>query len=230
VSNHDVTRKNHARAPQGANRTCRNGRGPEGARRGDWARSLARANRTIYATARLIGSTLRDVAACARHVHRRPIRTSRNLDKATSQLCDASARLVMAMRELGKTTDRMARDLENTAGAPQLVIESTQACVQVAALLSVVADDVFAFHEDVLHDLVTGTLVPEQPAGRRPRIVLAPRPTPVRAFLRLRQPRVIDRIASILHRRQRMPRPAALTVPPATHQGRAPPLFPVCPL
>ncbi|HEX6158791.1 MAG TPA: hypothetical protein VF111_01410, partial [Thermoanaerobaculia bacterium] len=67
----------------------------------------------------------------------------------------------------------------------------------------------------------------EQPAPRRVRIRVAPRPGAIRAFLLRRQPRVVDRIAPILRRRRRTPRPAAVRVPHRSLLGRAPPLVPI---
>jgi hypothetical protein len=224
-----MTRRHHTQAPQGADGTCRDRRGPRGERRPGWVRPFVRANRAIRASARLIARTLREVSASERRVERRPVGTSRKLQAASGRLVDASARLARAARELARTNEWIARDPENSASAPRLLVETTASWVEVAAWLGEVADDVFAFHRDVLEGLETGALVPERPAGRRPRIVLAPRPAPVRAFLRLRQPRVADRIAAILLRRRRTRRPAAVTVPRVTDQGRAPPLPPVCP-
>ena len=123
----------------------------------------------------------------------------------------------------------IARDPENADGAPEILIETTERCVSMADWLYEVTDQVFAAQEEVLHGLASGTLVPEPPPRRRPRIVLTPRPAPVRAFLRARLPRATDRISPVLRRRRRTPRPAAVTVPRRTSQGRAPPLSPVCP-
>jgi hypothetical protein len=223
-----VTGRNHARAPKGANGNCRNRRRPEGARRPAWVRPFIRANRAISSSARLIGTTLLEVSASERHVHRRPVRTSKNLLEASDRLVQASARLYRAARDLARTNECIARDPENAADLPERLLETTESWVYVAEWLGEVAGDVFTFHQDVLDGLKDGTLVPERPADRRPRIVLAPRPVPVRAFLLLRQPRVIDRIASILRRRRRTPRPSAVHVPPDTHQGRAPPLSSIC--
>lgn len=206
-----MSRSNHATAPRSRR-----------ARRPAWARPLVRASRAISASARLIGVTLSAVRASERHAEGRPVRTSRKLHAASGQLVDASEWLVRAARQIAWMDECLARDPEHSDDVPQLLAEAAASWVYVANWLGEVAGDVFAFHREVLTGLENGTLVPE-PAGGRPRIVLAPRPVPVRAFLRLRQPRVIDRIAPILRRRRRT-RPAALHVPPDTDQGRAPPL------
>lgn len=211
-----MTRPNHATAPRNRRE-----------RRPAWGRPLVRASRAISASARLIAASLSEVRASECHAQGRPVHTSRKIHKASGRLVSASERLVRAARQIAWMEECLARDPENSAEVPQWLIQTTASWVYVAGWLDEVAGDVFALHREVLTGLETGTLVPE-PAGGRPRIVLAPRPVPVRAFLRLRQPRVVDRITPILRRRRRRQRPAALQVPPVTDQGRAPPLFSTC--
>lgn len=227
---HIVTRPNRARAPKGAIGTCRDRRRPQGERRPAWVRPLRHANRAISASLRLIGLTLREVSAVKPCMHRRPIRTSRDVHAASAKLVEAAARLYYAARDLAQLNECIARDPETPAYMPQVLLDTTECWIFATEWLNEVACDVFGFHQQVLNGLQTGTLIPERPADRRPRIALAPRPVPIRAFLQARQPRVIDRIASLLRRRRRTPRPAALTAPPNTDQGRAPPLVSVCPL
>jgi hypothetical protein len=193
-------------------------------------RQFHRVQRALNACVALIDSSLRTAAASEHSVHGRPIRTSRDLHHASGRIVDASARLGRAATALSEMTECMAREPERAAGAPELVISSTQRWIHVAAYLQEAANDIFALHENVLGGLKSGELVPEPEPERRPRIVLVPRPTPVRAFLRVRLPRVSNRIASILSRRRRTPRPAALRVPRRSVLGRAPPLSPVCQL
>jgi hypothetical protein len=177
---------------------------------------------------RLIGATLRTVAGSERCAHRRPIRTSRNLHQASALLVDASARLARAARELAETNECVAREPERATAVPDMLVHATERWMEVAILLQRASIDVSSLHEEVLLGLATGALVPERPAGRRPRIVLAPRPvSAIRAFLLLRQVRVVDRIAPLLRRRRRTPRPAAVRVPRRNLLGRAPPLFPI---
>jgi hypothetical protein len=137
---------------------------------------------------------------------------------------------VRAAQELAQTNACIGRDPECPDDLPELLIEATERWVYMAQWLSETADEVFTLHGDVLDGLASGALVPERPRDRRPRIVLAPRPAPVRAFLRARRPRAADRISLVLHRRRRMPRPTAVSVPRSTSQGRAPPLSSFCPL
>ena len=181
--------------------------------------------RALDASLKLIDSSLRAAAASEGCTHQRPVRTVRKLEGASDLLILASVRLKRAVVGLDKMHERIVRDFENAGVAPERLIQATNRFIRVAEYLDAAAGHVFTQQEDVLYALQTGALVPELPAApRRPRIVLVPRPAPVRAFLRARQPRVADRIAPLLQRRRRTRRPAALRVPKRTSQGRAPPL------
>jgi hypothetical protein len=219
-----MAKSNHARAPQSASRTSRNRRRQQGGATA-WMRPWCRATRAIEASIRLINSTLRTVERTERCAHRRPVRASHTLHEASARLIDASARLVRAAQELVATNECLGRHPDETMLVPELLVHTTGRWLETMTWLREAADDVFSLHEDVLLGLETGVLVPEQPAKRRPRIILAPRPVAMRAFLRRRQPRVVDRIAPILRRRRRTPRPAYVRVPQRNLLGRAPPLF-----
>jgi Tfp pilus assembly protein PilX len=221
-----MAKSKHARAPQGASGTSRNRRRQQGGMPA-WMRPFCRASRALDASIRLIGATERTVARSERCAHRLPVRTSRTLQEASARLRDAQARLVRAAQELAAANECLVREPDETELVPELLVHNAQRCLEITVWLQETADGLFSLHEDVLLGLETGTLVPEpeQPAERRrPRIILAPRPASMRAFLLLRQPRVVDRIAPILRRRRRTPRPAALQVPQPSLLGRAPPL------
>jgi hypothetical protein len=216
-----------ATGQKSASGTCRDRRRPHGERR-RWVRPFYRANRALNASLRLIGSTLHTVAATKRTARRRPVGASRSLQDASGLLVTASVRLMRAAQSLTEMTERARLEPETAEAVPEILVEATERWVFVSSWLAETANEVFALHHSVLDGLETGALVPERPADRRPRIVLAPRPVPIRAFLRLRQPRVHDRIAPLLLMRRRTPRPAALRVPRRSVLGRAPPLFSVC--
>lgn len=223
-----MTSANHARAPKPAAARCEDRR-RTGEQRPAWLRPYRRVQRALEASARLIDSTLRTVAASERCAHRRPIQTSGNLWNASGRLATASRRLMHAVEELAEANECIGREPERAAGVPALLTAATAQWMLINVRLETAAQEVFTFHDHVLDGLASGELVPERPAGR-PRIILTPRPVPVRAFLAARQPRVADRIASILSRRRRTPRPAAVSVPRRNIQGRAPPLVSLCPL
>ncbi|HEY0371229.1 MAG TPA: hypothetical protein VGD79_04475 [Thermoanaerobaculia bacterium] len=187
-------------------------------RRTGWERPYLRAHRALDASVRLIVSTLRVIAASRKCAHRRPVRASRNLWNALNLLITASRRVMRAAEALAAMGERIEQQDE-------LFVQSTLRWVETTAVLNAAAQEVSALHNSVLDGIESGTLVPEPVnAGRRPRIILAPRPVPLRAFLRLRQRRAVDRIAPLLRRRRRIPRPAALRVPHRPTLGRAPPL------
>lgn len=214
-----MTRPNHAQATPGTRRTRRRPKDGDPA----WFRPYCRAQYAMIASIRLIGETRRTVARSRRSAHRRPVRASRDLHEASARLLDISTRLRRAGRELAETNASVA----DPAVMGCLLTQANERWEELAGWLQQAAADVFTLQEDVERRLQTGVLVPERPAERRPRIRLAPRPVPVRAFLHRRQPRVVDRIAPILRRRRRTPRPASVRVPRRSLLGRAPPLFPI---
>lgn len=195
-----------------------------GLRRKGWVRPFRRAHRALDASVHLICRTLLTAGASSRRAHRRPIQSSRELAEASGLLIQASTRLNWAWRELAEASACAAREPGNAGEVTELLLAATERCVYMAGWLQESAEKVVTLQEDVLEGLRTGNLVPERPADHRPRIVLvAPRPAPIRAFLRLRQPRAVDRVAPLLQRRRRTPRPAALRVPRRSVLGRAPP-------
>ena len=220
-----MSRPNHAQALKSA---CRERRRAKNLRREAWVRPFLRAHRTLDASFRLIKCSLLSAGASERRARRRPIRASRELDQASGLLIRASARIAKAARELAEVNACIAREPEKASDVPELLVEATKRWAFMAGWLSESAEQVFTLHEDVLEGLATGALVAERSEIPRPRIILAPRPVPIRAFLLLRQPRVLDRITPLLNRRRRTPRPAALRVPRRAILGRAPPLVSVC--
>jgi hypothetical protein len=221
-------RRSHAQAPRGAAGRCRNPRRLQGLRREAWVRPFWRAHRVLDSSFRLIRTSLLTASASRRRARRRPVRASRELHEASALLIRACSRLERAARELAEANACIADEPENSGDAPEIVLVATERWLLMAAWLGESAGRVFSIQHDVLAGLATGALVPERTVERRPRIILAPRPVPIRAFLLLRKPRLVDRIAPLLHRRRRTPRPAGLRVPRRSIRGRAPPLFSVC--
>ena len=208
---------------KGASGTSRDRRRQQGGG-SDWTRPYCRVHRALDASLRLIDSTLRTVARCERRVHRLPLKTFRTLRGASAMLRNASTRLRRAERAIAVMNECYRREPSHVDIAPELLSWAAERWEEVTASLQEAEDDVFWLREFVQLGLWAGILTPEPPAERRPRIILAPRPVPVRAFLRLRQSRVVDRIAPILRRRRQTPRPAAVRVPRRSLLGRAPPL------
>jgi hypothetical protein len=225
AKNIEMAKSNTARASKGASGISRNRRhrvaGPA------WIRPLWRAHRALDASLGLIDATLRTIARSERCAHRRPIGTSRNLDQASAQLIDATSRLSRAVKDLALSNECLRREPHDQTAvlAPEFLLHAAERWLEVTTRLQETADDVFSLHEDVLHGLATGSLIPERPAKRHRSISLTPPPMPIRAFLLLRQPRVVDRISPILRRRRRTRHPASVEVPRRNLLGRAPPRF-----
>ncbi|HEX9981970.1 MAG TPA: hypothetical protein VGF69_01780 [Thermoanaerobaculia bacterium] len=188
-------------------------------------RPFRRVQRALDASVRLLNASVASATRSGRILTRRPVDSSRRLEHAEGRLALASARLAYAARELAATTACLQREPETAADAPALLLAETQRWLAMNLSVASAAGTIFTFHENVLEGLRSGVLVAERDRDRRPRIILAPRPTFIRAFLVARQPRVSDRISVVLQRRRRAPRPAAVSVPRRTSQGRAPPFF-----
>ena len=216
------------RAPaKGAVGACRRNRrrqrGPE------WVRPYRRAQRALDSSIGLLFSTMDAAIASEQRAKRRPVRTAQRLNKAVRQVTVASLRLFEARRRLAEASECLERAPQHQSGeAPELLEWAADRCETVAKYLQVAFTDVVVVQLEVLEGLFTGELVPEHPSDRRPRILLKPRPVPVRAFLDARQPRVSDRITPALLRRRRTPRPAEIRVPRPGILGRAPPLSSTC--
>jgi hypothetical protein len=212
-------------ARRGATGVCRKGRSSRGARRPEWVRPFRRLRRALDASVRSIDAALRSIGNCEECASRRPVRASRHLVAAHDCLVTASVCLARAAHALAATNACLGRDREGGDGAPELIVRETLRWISVAARVTGLSEQVSSMHDDVAEGIVSGALVPEPDFEvRRPRIVLAPRPAPVRAFLRARQPRVTDRIAVfLLRRRQTDDRLPAQDIPPRTCRGRAPP-------
>ncbi|HEX6101257.1 MAG TPA: hypothetical protein VF432_33380 [Thermoanaerobaculia bacterium] len=177
----------------------------------------------------MLEATVRSIADSRECAGRRPVRASRHLVAAQDCLVAVSVCLARAAHALAATNACLGRDPEGGDGAPELIVRETLRWISVADRVTGLAEQVASMHDDVRDGIVSGALVPEPDfAVRRPRIVLAPRPAPVRAFLRARQPRVMDRIAVLLLRRRRADdRLPAQDIPPRTCRGRAPPASPI---
>ena len=164
-------------------------------------------------------------------VERRPVRMSHKLTRGTRGLAAAARKLVRAEQALAEARECLSRLPEHAAGDAAEIIELAFERWRAAChWLQYVLGEVALRQVEVLAGLACGELVPEHPSDSRPRIAVTPRPLQVRAFLASRQHRAADRITSILRRRRRTPRPAALSVPPRTSQGRAPPFSSTCAL
>lgn len=220
-----MSRSNVSTAHARAAGNCRKRRRQRAARRPEWVRPLRRAQRKLDSAAARIQGLMALVVAFDECVERRPLRTLQRLSNALREIVFAAGQIVRAGQEL----DEVARCL---ARAPELADEDTLLVVELATerfnaalkWIQFVTKEAALRQLQGIAGLALGELEPEHPSDSRPRIAVTPRPAPVRAFLAARLPRATDRITPVLQRRRRARRPAALSVPPRTSQGRAPPL------
>jgi hypothetical protein len=219
-----TTKPTRKKAPKGATGACRKRRRQQGARP-EWVRPYRSAHRAIDSAVRLMEWTMGAASVSERCLERRPVRTARRLTGGARRLVAAGRRLLRASQELAAASACLERVPEQATVDAELLVELAAKRWQAASgYLKVVTGQMVVRQVEVLSGLACGALVPEHPSDSRPRIVVTPRPAPVRAFLAVRRARVADRISLVLQRRRRTPRPAALTPPPRTAQGRAPPL------
>ena len=224
-------RPTSAKARKGATGTCRNRRRRRAGGRQGWVRRYRRAQRVLDSTANQILEAMGMVLAFERSVERRPVRTCRRLTRGLRGLAAAGLKILRAQHELAEAKECLGRVPEHAAGDAAEILElASERCQAANHWLRYALNQVLMRQMEVLAGLACGELVPEHPSDSRPRIVVTPRPVAFRAFLAARQHRVADRITPVLQRRRRTPRPAALSVPPRTSQGRAPPFSSTCAL
>jgi len=226
-----MTRPGSASAPKGAaGNGCRSGLSAE-ARGPEWVIPYRRAQRALDSAAKLIYAAIHAVLEAGRSARQRPVRNAWRLNRVVRGMGEAKRRLGVARRDLDAATEALAREPDQQRGdAPEIMEMAAARCEAVAKYIPFALTEAVLAQLEVLGGLQTGELVPERPSDGRLRIVLAPRPLFVRAFLTSRQPRVSDRIAPALSRRRRTPRPAEVRVPRRNLRGRAPPLSSTCAL
>ena len=213
------------RAPRkGAAGACRRNRRQRG-ERPEWVRPYRRARRAIDASASLVFAAFSAAIQCEDRAAKRPVSSARRVNHALRGIVTASLGLAEAKHQLAIARECLSRDPEQQKGdAADILALATEHWEAVANHIHVAVADAMAVQVQVLAGLKSGELVPERPSDHRPRIILAPRPVPVRAFLAARQPYVAQRITPLLRRRRRTPRPAEIQVPKPSVLGRAPPL------
>ena len=229
-----MTRPSSTRAQDAAGGTGRRDRRrreapPEQA----WVRPYKQAHRALDSAASLIFSTRYDVADAEDCAEQRPYHSVQMLTGGIRQMVVATKRHIDAKRYLAEATEaleRMPEELQDDAA--ELLELANERCEAVEKYIAIAASEAIAGAAAVMGGIATGELVPEKnpsDGGPRRRVILAPRPIFVRAFLAARrQPRVAERITPVLRRRRRMPRPAEVRVPRRNLRGRAPPVSSTC--
>jgi hypothetical protein len=133
-------------------------------------------------------------------------------------------RLEHAVRSFGETTEAIAVEPEQLADVPRLLNDATGRWLLIAHAIDYTSAQLCAVQQDVLQDLLSGAIVPEEERPKRlPRITVVPHLISARAFLLCRRRGAHDRIASIRARRRRTTCRPAADAPRRISRGRAPP-------
>jgi len=189
-------------------------------------------NYALASTERLIDSTHDAVQSAWDTCIDAPVRTSRDLRRATARLMEAAIRLRRAARRLSETSRCIGAEPERAGQAPELLSDASRRWDAIAELLYQTLEETFDLRIGVREGLEIGELVPERtgPAAKRlPRILLAPRTISAREFLLCRRSSARDRIA-LLPTPRRRARIAAVDAPRRISRGRAPPPASTCTL
>jgi hypothetical protein len=211
-----------------ARRSCRSNRH----RRLPWRRSLRRMRRAIDSSLQLVDSCRRVVEDSEQFGARRPIRTSRQLQRAAGWLCDAGARLGRAANSLRDTVNEADGSPEYAADVPAELILATAHWLQSAAEIDTLFDRLNEASSRLLAAAKIGAVTFDLPGldnHSRPKAA-APRLITGRLLLEIRLPRESGRFRFISIRRQRV-RPAAFAeAARRVFRGRAPPHAAICSL
>jgi hypothetical protein len=125
-----------------------------------WRRPLRRARRAIASTLGRIEQAGRVIDAAARFQRQRPLAATDRYVHVAARLAGAGATLDLAARSLSETTDWIAL-AGVPAGAPELLVETTALWIFVAARLAETSNRIDAAFGQLLLDVQSGTVLPE---------------------------------------------------------------------
>lgn len=204
-------------------------RGVRRARRPLWLSRLRVLNRALAASRRTIDSTWEAVERASGRAADCPVRTTRDIQRLARRLSGAMRRLEQAAQSFSETTQSVVLEPEGIADAPRLLTEATGRWLLTAIALDDTSSQLCILQQDLLEDLLSGAIVPEEEQPKRlPRIAAVPRLISARDFLLCRRKSAHDRIASIPERRRRTACRPAADAPRRISRGRAPPLVSNC--
>jgi len=215
------TSANHSRRT--AARLCRSDRD----RRRSLTLPFLRTRRSLNASFRLIDASRRVIDASERGAAGRPIRATRQLERVSGWLADASAQLERAGIGIRDTTDRAAQSPELAPEAPRWLTVATARLIDAAgqiAALSERLDDTFTGLVDYVKSGVAPLDLHElfEKDGPAPRLITS----------RCHTLKVLSlestRIFRIHIRRRRSARLTIVEAPRRIFRGRAPPLVSAC--
>jgi hypothetical protein len=193
-----------------------------------WTRPLRRLRRAIRSSQGLIDSTRRVIETSEELGAVRPVRTSRDLQRAAAWLADALRRLGRVPEGLREVSDCILLAPELAGGVPAMLLEATSHWISAASAVDEASDELEQLGEQLLELMKSGAVVPEREwrsVHYRLRVKVVPRVDPIRAFLRVRRSSALDRISSIPVRRRRTAPTAVADAPRTISRGRAPPFL-----
>jgi hypothetical protein len=200
-------------------------------RRVTWRRSLRRTRRAIDSSRRLLDSSRRVIDASERFAARRPLRTSRQLQRVAGWLTAVEARLGRAVLALRSTTDDVARSPEHGAGAPGELIDAAARWLHSAAEMASLSERLDDASSRLLAAAKIGAVTFDLPGLDDPRHASAPsRLITGRLLLDIRLPQASGRILLIVIRYRRSRRIAFADAGRPVFRGRAPPHAAICSL
>jgi hypothetical protein len=214
------------RSRRAGRRSCRSNR----ERRLPWRRSIRRTRRAIDSSMRLLDSSRRVIEISEQSRVRRPLWTSRQLQRAAGWLCEASARLVRASLDLRNTVDEAERTPERATEAPHQLIDATARFLSNASEIVALFDRLEEASGQLLASATNGAVTFDLPGldhdfRHKP---AAPRLITGQLLLEIRLPEESGRIRLISIRRRR-PRPIAFAeTARRVFRGRAPPHAAIC--
>ena len=167
---------------------------------------------------RLLDSSARVIEASEACAARRPVRASRQFQRVSSWLCEATARLEHAVHGLRETTDEAARSPERAAEAPGLLIDATARWIDVASRIAALSERLEDSSGRLLESVKDGS-VPIDSSGSARDAAIVPRLLPARG-----------RLSFIFLRRQPCICTSAAEGARRIFRGRAPPRVSNCSL
>jgi hypothetical protein len=218
-----VNRSRHARRP-----SCPSNR----QRRLPWRRSIRRTRRAIDSSRRLLDSSRRVINASEQTGVRRPLWTSRQLQRAAGWLCEAEARIGRAFLALRDTVDEASRTPEQALEAPWQLMDATVRSLSSAAEIFALFDRLDDASGQLLAAAKSGAVTFDLPglkddSHKKP---AGPRLITGQLLLEIRLPQVSSGIRLISIRRRRLRPIAFAETARRVFRGRAPPHAAICPL
>ena len=216
------------RSRRAGRRLCRSNR----ERRLPWRRSIRRTRRALDSSMRLIDASRRVIETSEQSGARRPLWTSRQLQRAAGWLCEAGARLQRASLALRNTVDEAERTPERALEAPWQLIDATARSLYSGMEIAALFDRLEDASGRLLAAATIGAVTFDLPGldNDSRQKAAAPRLITGRLLLEIRLPEESGRIQLISIRRRRSRPIAFAETARRVFRGRAPPHAAICSL